>query len=150
MRNFVFSFFLLLALFGASLAQSNTGTLIGTVSDASGVIAGANVVVKDNQTSRERTLVTNEEGSFTLAQLEVGTYTVTITAPGHKTQSYSDVKIDIGQTYSLEATLEAGNISEVVTVAAGADIVNAVDGEIKTTVTGHQIVELPLNDRNPL
>lgn len=150
MRNFVFSFSLLLALFAASLAQSNTGTMIGTVSDASGVIAGANVVVKDNQTGRERNLVTNEEGSFTLAQLEVGTYTVTITAPGHKTQTYSDVKVDIGQTYSLAATLEVGNIAEVVTVAAGADIINAADGEIKTTVTGRQIVELPLNGRNPL
>lgn len=150
MRNLVFSFTLLLALFSISLAQSNTGNLSGTVSDASGVIAGATVVIKDNQTGRERTLVTNSEGAFAANQLEVGNFTVTIKATGHKTQTYSDVKIDIGQTYTLTATLEAGDISEVVTVAAGADIVNSANAELSTTVSARQIVELPLNGRNPL
>ena len=150
MRKFLFSFSFLLVTFGFTLAQSNTGNLTGTVADASGMIAGATVLVKDNQTGRERTLVTGSEGSFTLPQLEVGTYTITVTASGHKTQTYPDVKIDIGQTYNLAAMLEAGDISEVVTVAAGADVINSVDGEIKTTVSGRQIVELPLNGRNPL
>lgn len=150
MRNFVFSFCLLLALCVVNLAQSNTGSLNGTVSDASGVIAGATVIVKDNQTGRERTVVTNSEGAFSFAQLEVGTHTVTVRAADHKTQTYSDVKIDIGQTYSLNAVLEAGNISEVVTVAAGADIVNSTNAELSTTVSTRQIVELPLNGRNPL
>lgn len=150
MRNFVFSFTLLLALFAVALGQSQTGTLVGSISDASGVIAGATVTIKDNQTGKERTVVTNDEGAFTVAQMEVGTYTVTVKAAGHKTQTYNDVKIDIGQTYTLTAMLEAGDISEVVTVTAGADIVNSANSELSTTVTGRQIVELPLNGRNPL
>ncbi|HEU4387313.1 MAG TPA: carboxypeptidase-like regulatory domain-containing protein, partial [Blastocatellia bacterium] len=61
-------------------AQSNTGTLLGTVSGPDGVIAGAKVVVKDDSTGRERTVKTSDEGTFTIPQLEVGTYTVTISA----------------------------------------------------------------------
>lgn len=150
MKSYLFALLLLAAFAVAAFAQSNTGNLVGTVSDASGVIAGATVVVTDTQTSKERTVTTNADGSFTLPQLEVSTFTVKVTAPGHKTKTYSDVKIDVGQTYSLAATLEAGDINEIVTVAAGADIINSNNGEISTTVTGRQIVELPLNGRNPL
>ena len=79
-------FALILCLSAASaLAQSNTGRLVGTVSDASGVIPGATIVVRDNKTGKERTVSASGDGSFTVAQLEPGTYTVTVTASGHKT-----------------------------------------------------------------
>lgn len=150
MRRLVLSFLFLFTLFAIGFGQSNTGNLIVTVSDASGVISGATVTVTDNQTGKERTVVTNESGSITLPQLDVGTYTVTVKSQGHKTGTYPDVKVDIGQNASLNALMEVGDVNETVTVTGGADIVNAVDGEIKTTVTGRQIVELPLNGRNPL
>lgn len=133
-----------------AMAQSNTGNLTGTVSDASGVIPGATVVVKDNQTGRERTLTTSGEGTFSLSQLEVGEYTVTVSAPGHKTYTATDVKIDVSRTFTLNPALEVGAITENVTVVGGADLVNASNGELSTTVTSRQIVELPLNGRNPL
>ncbi|MEO6393966.1 MAG: carboxypeptidase-like regulatory domain-containing protein [Pyrinomonadaceae bacterium] len=133
-----------------AMAQSNTGSLTGTVSDASGVIPGATVVVKDNQTGRERTLTTSGEGTFSLSQLEVGEYTVTVSAPGHKTYTATDVKIDVSRTFTLNPALEVGAITENVTVVGGADLVNASNGELSTTVTSRQIVELPLNGRNPL
>ncbi len=53
-------------------------------------------------------MTTNESGSFTLPQLEAGTYTVRITASGFKTFVASDVKIDIGRGYSLNPALEIG------------------------------------------
>jgi hypothetical protein len=150
MKNLILLLSLVVAFASVSFAQSNTGNLTGTVSDPSGAIPGATLVVKDNQTGRERTLTTTGDGTFSLPQLEVGTYTITVTAAGHKTQTYNDVKIDIGRTYNLNAVLEVGDISEVVTVAAGADVINSTDGEIKTTVSERQILELPLNGRNPL
>jgi len=150
MKKHAVALMLMLALAFSILAQSNTGNLTGTVSDPSGVVPGATILIKDNQTGKERTLTTNNEGSFTLPQLDVGAYTVTIRAAGHKTKTYSDVKIDVGQTYSLNASVEAGDIAETITVSAGADIVNSASGEISTTVTQRQIVELPLNGRNPL
>jgi hypothetical protein len=106
--------------------------------------------VADLKTGKERTVTATDDGSFTAPQLEPGVYTVTITAPGHKTFTASEVKIDVGRDYSLNATLEAGNISENVTVVAGADVINAANAELSNTVSPRQIQELPLNGRNPL
>ena len=60
------------------------------------------------------------------------------------------MKIDVGRDYTLNPMLEAGNISENVTVVAGADVINAANAELSNTVSPRQIQELPLNGRNPL
>lgn len=60
---------------------------MGTVSDARGVIQNATAVVKDNQTGREKTVQTNDQGGFTLSDLNLGTFTVTVMAAGHKTHT---------------------------------------------------------------
>ncbi len=133
-----------------AFSQSNTGSLTGTVSDASGVIPNATVTVTDNKTGRDKTAQTTGEGTFSFTLLEVGTYSVKVTAPGHKTFTATDVKIDVGSQYSLNPTLDVGSISENVTVVAGVEIINSTTGEISTTVSPRQVVELPLNGRNPL
>ncbi|HEY0320727.1 MAG TPA: TonB-dependent receptor [Pyrinomonadaceae bacterium] len=139
-----------LFLLGATVqAQSNTGRLVGTVSDPAGLVPGASIVVRDNQTGKERTVVADNDGTFNMPQLEPGTYTVKITAQGHKTFTANNVKIDVGRDYSLNATLEVGEISESVEVVAGADVLNATNGELSNTVSPRQIQELPLNGRDP-
>ena len=78
-RAFAFAFTILL--FAATvLGQSSTGRLVGTVSDASGVLPGATVVVKDTKTGKERTVTTSDDGSYSVAQLEPGTYTVIVSS----------------------------------------------------------------------
>ena len=139
-----------LALAAPLVAQNTTGRIIGTVSAADGAVPGAVVVVTDNQTKRERTVTATGDGTFEVPQLEFGTYTVTITAPGFKTFSAADVKIDAGREYPLKAQLEVGQVTEEVTVTAGAEQINASNAELSTTVTEQQIRELPLNGRNPL
>lgn len=134
----------------AAFAQSNTGRLVGTVSGPDGVLPGATVEITDNKTKRTRTETTNGEGGFTVPTLEVGTYTVKITANGFKTFTATDVKIDVGREYALAVTLEVGAVSENVTVVAGADILNATNAELSNTVSQRQIQDLPLNGRNPL
>ncbi|MEJ7710541.1 MAG: carboxypeptidase-like regulatory domain-containing protein [Pyrinomonadaceae bacterium] len=142
---------LLLCVFAASIfAQSTTGRLVGTVSGPDGVIPGATIVITDNQTKRERTLTSSDDGAFAAPQLEFGTYTVSVTATGFKTLTATDLKIDIGREYSLNPTLEVGGVNESVTVVAGADIVNAVNGELSGTVSPAQITQLPLDGRSPL
>lgn len=137
-----------MAIFG----QSTTGKIVGNVSapgDA-GAIPGATVVVTDNQTGKERTVVTNDDGSFEVPQLEFGLYTVRITASGYKNFTANELKIDAGRDYPLNAQLEVGLATEEVTVTAGAEQINATNGELSTTVSPQQIRELPLNGRNPL
>src|SRR6266481_146498 len=149
-KRFTFSMLALCLFAVAALAQTNTGNLSGTVSDTSGNIQGATVVITDDKTGKEKTVVTNDAGGFSVSQLDTGTYTVKITSPGHKTFTATAVKIDVGITYTLNAALEVGNISENVTVVAGADIINSADAQLNNTVSQRQILELPLNGRNPL
>lgn len=132
-----------------SLAQTG-GRLTGTVSGPDGAIPGATLVVKDNQTGREITVQASGDGSFTVPQLDFGTYTVTVTATGFKTFTTPDLKIDIGREYSLNPMLEVGGIEEVVTVQAGADIINSSNAELSNTVSPRQVIDLPINGRNPL
>ncbi|MGH9939771.1 MAG: carboxypeptidase regulatory-like domain-containing protein, partial [Blastocatellia bacterium] len=133
----------------AALAQSNTGRLVGVVSGPDGVIPGATVVITDNQTGKQRTVVATGEGAFTIPQLEVGSYTVKVTAPGFKTFTATALKIDVGREYSLPVTLEIGATQDSVTITAGADIVNAANAQLSNTVSPRQIKELPLNGRDP-
>ncbi|MEP7342217.1 MAG: TonB-dependent receptor [Acidobacteriota bacterium] len=133
-----------------AFAQTNTGRLVGTVASPDGMIAGATVTITDDKTQKDRTVVTGGDGTFTVPQLEVGNYTVKVTSTGFKTFTATTVKIDIGREFSLPIVLEVGNVSEAVTVTAGTDVLNATTGELSNTVSGKQIIELPLNGRNPL
>lgn len=131
-------------------AQSNTGRIVGTVSDASGVIAGATIVVTDNKTNRERTVVSSNDGTFTVPQLEFGTYTVRVTSAGRKAFTAQDVKIDVGREYSLDILLEVGDVNAEVTIVAGEDLLNSSNAQLSNSVSPRQIQDLPLNGRNPL
>jgi hypothetical protein len=143
----VFSVFL--AAFSV-LAQTPTGRLLGTVSSPDGVLPNATVTVTFNQTGKIQTIVTGEDGTFSLSQLEPGLYTVNITASGFKTFVANDVKIDIGREYNLTPVLELGSVQETVTVTAGADVVTSTSAQVTSTVSPQQILSLPLITRDPL
>lgn len=150
MRRILLSLLTLCAVAASTLAQSNTGRLVGTISGPDGVIQAAVIVLKDNKTGKEQTIKSNDEGAFTISQLEVGEYTVTISVQGFKTFVVNNLKIDVGREYALNPTLEIGNISESVTVIAGTDILNSTSAEVSNTVSRQQILSLPLDGRNPL
>lgn len=135
----------------AVMAQSNTGGLVGTVSDQQGaLIAGATVTIVDSATGKERTLQTDSSGGFAAPQLEIGAYTIKVSATGFKTYTASDLKIEVSKSYSLKVVLEAGSVSENVSIVAGVELINSNDAQLSHTVTAKQILELPLNGRNPL
>jgi hypothetical protein len=150
MRKFTLAVLALCLLSASAFAQGSQGRLVGSVAGPDGNIAGATVTAKDNLTGKEQTVQASGEGVFSFQQLEAGLYTVTITAPGFKTNTFTNVKIDAGRDFTLNATLEIGNISETVEVVAGADVVNATNAELSNTVSPRQVKELPINGRNPL
>ena len=90
--------------------QAATGRFSGTVSGPDGLISNATVVVTDNQTKQSHTVETNAQGAFSFPQLSVGTYTAIFSAPGFKTLTASDVRIDVGKEYVLTPTLDIGAI----------------------------------------
>ena len=138
-----------LAISTLAFGQAATGRLSGTVSGPDGLIANATVVVTDNQTKQSKTVSTNDQGAFSFPQLAVGTYTATFSAPGFKTLSATEVKIDVGKEYVLTPTLEVGAIEEKVNVYSGADIVNSTNAELSNTVSETQLLGLPINGRDP-
>ena len=150
MKRLIFTLIVSCLIPVAALAQSSTGNLVGTVSDASGVIPNATVVIKDNATGKEKTVQTSGQGGFTVPSLDVGTYTVTVTSAGHKTHVSTDVKIEVGKEYSLPVAMEVGDVKENVTVVAGADVINNTNAELATNIGPRQLLELPLLTRNPL
>lgn len=147
----IFWFLIIIAIGGSSVfAQLTSSTLSGTVSGPDGLIPGATVVVKDNQTGKVVTVVANSEGGFKVPNLQVGSYTVTVTATGFKTATTNNVKIEINKDFALAVTLELGNVSEVVEITSGAEIINSVDAKINNTVSRKQLEDLPSLGRNPL
>jgi hypothetical protein len=136
----------------AALAQNTLGKISGVVRDQTGaVISGATATLTNEGTNQQiQSVTSNSEGVFQFFQLSPASYSIKIEAAGFKTATYTDVKVDPGQEYSLPAQLEVGQTSEVVQVSVGSDLVNTSNPEISNTVIRRQIVDLPLNGRNPI
>lgn len=150
MRKFIFSI-VAIGIFAASvLAQTTTGRLLGNVSGPDGLLPGATVTLIDNQTGRSQTTVANDSGAYKFENVTFGVYTVRFSADGFKTFVANEVKIDANREYTLNPALEIGDVNIEVTVEAGADLVNASNAELSTTVSPKQVLDLPINGRNPL
>ncbi|HUF03349.1 MAG TPA: TonB-dependent receptor [Aridibacter sp.] len=133
-----------------AVAQTTTGSLTGNVSGPDGLLPGATVTIADNQTGREVTTTSNESGAYLFERIPFGVYTLRVSADGFKTYVANNVRVDANRQYTLNPTLEIGDISIEVTVEAGAELVNASNAELSTTVDKKQILDLPINGRNPL
>lgn len=131
-------------------AQEITGTMFGSVRDSAGaVIPGATVTITDSQKNIVvRTLTTNDNGEFSAPNLPTSSYSVAVESPNFKKFISRDVKIEVGQRRTLDVVLEAGDVSEVVTVEADPVAVNLTTPTAGTTITGNQVRELSINNRN--
>ncbi|HMS40716.1 MAG TPA: carboxypeptidase regulatory-like domain-containing protein, partial [Pyrinomonadaceae bacterium] len=150
--NAFFSVIALAIIFSFNVsAQEVTGSITGTVRDASGaVVPGATVTISDEGKNNivVRNLTTNNDGVFTAPELVPGVYTVTVEAANFKKSVNTSVKVDVGSRRSLEVTLQAGNITETVTVVAEAVSVNLSTPTSDTVINGDQVREIPINNRN--
>src|SRR3984957_6074119 len=142
---------LLMAMFGFSVvasAQTDTGRLVGTVTDASGaVIDGATITVTNRGTARSITAETNTTGAYVLNALPAGSYHVEIKKQDFKTSS-ADVTLDVSQVKEINLKLEPGNVSVTVDVTSGVPLVDTSTSSTGEVIQGRQVTELPLNGRN--
>jgi hypothetical protein len=131
-------------------AQDITGSIVGTVKDANGAsVSGATVTVTDIEKKVVmRTVQTNDDGQFTVRDLPVTTYDVSVEAPNFKKHIESKVQVDVGQRRAVDVTLQAGSINEVVTVQASAITVELTTPTASSVINGDQVRELSLNNRN--
>src|SRR5260370_6014405 len=114
------SFSLFLTFSGmAARAQSDRGSIAGTVLDSSGgVVANAKVVATDSATSATYSSTTGPTGGYRLYDLRVGIYGVSVSAPGFKTVDKTGVVVQINSTASLDFSLQPGDVKETLTVVA--------------------------------
>src|SRR5580765_1469272 len=107
---------LVVAAAGSVFGQGFQGTLRGSVKDAGGVIPGVEVTLTNEQTNIKRSVVTNERGEYSFANVDPGTYGVRATLQGYKTIDRNGIRIGTQQFFTLDLTLEVGAITENVTV----------------------------------
>lgn len=141
---------LMLCLSCATFSQNVTATLTGTVTDSSGAaVAGATITVHNNGTNTNvSTTKTDQSGAYTVPDLPVGTYTVTVNASGFKNFVTNNVVLHVGDHRTLDATMEVGQVSQQVVVLASEVPVETSSAAQSTTITGTQVRELQLNNRN--
>lgn len=136
---------------GAAFAQSETGQIVGKVTDPNGaVVAGAAISLKSVETGAQRTATTNEDGAYAITNLQPGVYEITVQAANFA-KSTQRVQVTVGAKASLETALSVSAIStETVDVIDNAGVeVNTQTQELSNVVTGTQIRELPTVTRNP-
>jgi hypothetical protein len=118
------------------------------VSDTSGVVPGANVVVREVNKGTSNTFVTDETGTFTAPFLTPGTYAVEVNVSGFRKWVREGVVLQVNQRARVDVTLEIGGLEETTTVTAEAPLLRTDSSEVGTVIEERAIKELPLNGRN--
>ena len=131
------------------MAQAPTGTILGTVKDASGaVVAGASVTVKNLDTSLSRTANTEADGSYRFSALPVGNYEIDVTHEGFNAAVLTGLTLTVGQEAVMNVTLVVGSTSQSVQVTGEAPQVETTNATLGGLVNEQSVADLPLNGRN--
>jgi hypothetical protein len=130
-------------------AQTSTGSLVGTVTDANGgTVSGAAVKLIDVGTSREWNVQTDMSGSYLIPLLPPSQYRVEIQLQGFK-KFVREFGLAVDQRARVDASLELGAVTESVTVSGQAIMLEGDSSSLGQVVGSQQVLNLPLNGRNP-
>lgn len=124
----------------------------GTVTDASGaVISGASVTARNQETGREQKVTANDEGFYRIGGLPPGLYTVTAELAGFKRAVFADILVNAEEPRGVDIKLEAGQVSESVTITASEEIaaLQTENADISRAVTRQEILRIPQVGRDP-
>ena len=144
----VFGSLALLTLAVPAGAQT-TGTIRGTVTDPSGaVIPGAKVAAVLSGTYVTRNTVTDQDGDFVFPSVAVGHYTVVVDAEGFKEFQQRDVEVSIGRVVVINAKMELGALTQVVTTEATAPLIETTSTQLGAVANDRTVSQLPLNARD--
>jgi len=122
----------------------------GTVTDTAGaIVAGAAVTLTNTETNQTETTTASDGGFYRFSGLAPGLYTVTVEKEGFKKRVINDVKVDAESIKGVDVQLEAGVITEVVTVTAENVGLETEDPNIRKTITNQEVLLLPQSGRDP-
>src|SRR6267142_156158 len=132
------------------MAQTFRGTILGTVTDASGALVSvAAVKVRNVGTGQERSTTTSADGSYAIPELPIGTYVVSISQSGFQTSVANNVEVSVAGERRVDAQLKTGDVAVKVEVAG--DLLPQVEttsAELGGTLTSDTIANIPVNGRD--
>jgi hypothetical protein len=126
-------------------AQSTFGSIIGTVRDTTGaVVPGAHVTLTNTGTTAVRAAISDAGGNYAFNNIDVGKYSLTITAASFEKESIPEIDVTARETRRADATLKAGAETQTVEVVEQLENVITTDvSNLAVTKTGDELVELP-------
>ena len=129
---------------GTALAQGLDGTLRGQVKDSTGaLVPGAVVTAKNNGTGAVRTVETSSAGTYAFTNLLVGNYSVSAELKGFKKYVRPSVDVRVNQVVEVDMILELGEVSTIVEVEGGAELVQTTSSQLASSISGRAITDLP-------
>jgi outer membrane receptor protein involved in Fe transport len=138
-------------LFGSAVnAQTFRGAILGTVTDSSGAaIAGAAVAVKNVNTGLSRTVSTSEDGTYSVPELPIGTYTVTVEKAGFKQGVVTGLQVEVSSQLRADVALQTGEVSQRIEVT-GDELpqVESTSNVLGGIVESKVVTNLPVNGRD--
>ena len=148
LKNLACLFFLAFLATAVS-AQQITGSIRGTVSDASGaVVQSAVVTAKEIDTGLTRSATTDQNGGYVLVELPVGRYQLEVAAKGFRKYLQEGISLDVNETATVLVHLQVGSEAQQVDVKADAALAQTTVSSLGQTVMQREILDLPLDGRN--
>jgi hypothetical protein len=130
-------------------AQNYAGSVNGTVTDPSGgAVPGAAVTLRDVGTNATQQTTTTDSGVYAFVPVNVGVYELTVKAGSFKEFRATHVEVHVSTSTEVNAKLELGASSEIVTVEASDIQVQTTTADVGAVIEGTLVRELPLNGRN--
>ncbi|MDQ3213615.1 MAG: TonB-dependent receptor, partial [Acidobacteriota bacterium] len=127
-------------------AQILYGSVVGAVKDAQGAtVPGATVTIVNKETNLTRDAVTNGDGAFTITNVLAGPYDVKVSLAGFREAVRTSVPVTIGEIARVDMTLEVGALTETVTVASEAQLLQTDKADVHTELKSGELTSMPLN-----
>ena len=131
-----------------TMAQTFRGAILGTVVDPQGaVVAGANVTAKNLGTGVARSTITDDVGNFSITELSIGRYEISVQAKGFQLTRVTDIQVEVASERRVDVTLSISG-ADTVTITASALQVESTANTLGGTISSKQVADLPINGRD--
>jgi hypothetical protein len=148
MKHFLAAMFLA-AISGQILLADVTGAILGTVRDSSdAVVASAKIVATNIATNLSQETTSSVTGEYRILALPVGTYKITVTAPGFRLYTATSIDLRVNDQLRMDVRLEVGSIQQEVSVVANAAQVETENTQLGEVIESKKMLDLPLNGRS--
>src|SRR6202140_5277809 len=130
-------------------AQVDAGSILGTVTDASGgSVHGATVTLTNEGTNASLSTTTRDDGTYKFSPVRIGSYKLTATIQGFSTVTQKNVVVNVGQDVVVDFALNPRSVSETVEVASTLPVLETQDASVGQVMDSRNVDNLPLNGRN--